>query len=111
VTERLFGLSNRSYNFTVFYENERFGARLSGAYRSDYIAGTSGTGNRFEGYGETFNLDASMSYRFNERFEAVFEALNLTDQYQDRWTDIEVRRRYWWDHTGRIYKLGFRYRF
>jgi len=111
VTERLFGLSKRSYNFTVFYENERFGARLSGAYRSDYITGTSGTGNRFEGYGETFNLDASMNYRFNERFELVFEALNLTDEYQNRWTDIEVRRRYWWDHTGRIYKLGFRYRF
>ncbi|WP_454832244.1 TonB-dependent receptor [Pseudoxanthomonas wuyuanensis] len=111
VTERLFGLSKRSYNFTVFYENDRFDARISGAYRSDYLTGTSGTGNRFEGYGETFNLDASMGYKINDNFEVTFEALNLTDDYQDRWTDIDARRRYEWDHTGRVYKVGFRYRF
>ena len=39
------------------------------------------------------------------------EALNLTDDYQDRWTDIEARRRYEYDHTGRVYKVGFRYKF
>ncbi|TYT25989.1 TonB-dependent receptor [Luteimonas viscosa] len=111
VTERLFGLSKNSYNFTVFYENERFDARLSGAYRSDYLTGTSGTGNRFEGYGDTFNLDASMGYKVNDNFSITLEALNLTDDYQDRWTDIDARRRYEWDHTGRVYKLGFRYRF
>ena len=111
ITERLFGLSKNSYNFTLFYENDRFSARLSGAYRSDYLTGTSGTGNRFEGYGETFNLDASMGYKINDNFEVTLEALNLTDDYQDRWADIDARRRYEYDHTGRVYKLGFRYRF
>ncbi|WP_407353690.1 TonB-dependent receptor [Luteimonas sp. R10] len=111
VTERLFGLSKNSYNFTLFYENDRFDARVSAAYRSDYIDGTSGTGNRFEGYDDTLSIDASMGYKFNERFEVTLEGLNLTDDYQDRWTDITARRRYEYDHTGRVYKVGFRYRF
>ncbi len=111
VSESLFGLSKRSYNFTVFYENAKFDARLSAAYRDDYLTSTSATGNRFEGFGETLNIDASMGYKVNEQFELTFEALNLTDDYQDRWNDLETRRRYEWDHTGRVYKVGFRYRF
>lgn len=111
ITERLFGLSNHSYNFTLYYENETFSARASAAYRSDYLTGTSGTGNVFEGYDGTFNVDASATYKFNDNWEATFEALNLTDDYQDRWTDINTYRRYEYDHTGRTYKVGFRYRF
>ncbi|HLT92784.1 MAG TPA: TonB-dependent receptor [Woeseiaceae bacterium] len=110
VTERLFGLSNNSYNATVYYENETFAARLSAAYRDDYIDGTSGTGNRFEGFDGTFNLDFHASYVLNDNFEISFEALNLTDDYQDRWVDIETRRRYEYDHTGRVFLLGVKYR-
>lgn len=111
VTERLFGLSKRSYNFTVFYENDRFDARISAAYRDEYLTGTSATGNRFEGFGDTLNIDASMGYKINDNFEVTLEALNLTDDYQDRWNDLDTLRRYEWDHTGRVYKVGFRYRF
>lgn len=111
ITERMFGLSKHSYNFTLYYENDKFSARASAAYRSDYLTGTSGTGNVFEGYDGTFNVDASMSYKFNDNWEATLEALNLTDDYQDRWNDINTYRRYEYDHTGRTYKLGFRYRF
>ncbi len=111
VTERLFGLSKRSYNFTAYYENDRFDARVSVAYRDDYLTGTSGTNNRFEGFGDTFNVDMSMGYKLTDNFDVTFEALNLTDDYQDRWTDIDAMRRYEWDHTGRVYKLGFRYKF
>jgi TonB-dependent receptor len=111
VTERLFGLSKTSYNFTAYYENSRFDARVSVAYRDDYLTATSGTNNRFEGFGDTFNVDMSMGYKITDNFDVTFEALNLTDDYQDRWTDIDAMRRYEWDHTGRVYKLGFRYTF
>ncbi|QDH68901.1 TonB-dependent receptor [Marilutibacter alkalisoli] len=110
-TERLFGLSRHSYNFTLYYDTERFRARASAAYRDGYLSGTSGTGNRFEGYGSTFNVDASATYKVDDNWEVTFEALNLTDDYQDRWTDIDTLRRYEYDHTGRTYKLGFRYKF
>lgn len=111
VTERLFGLSKNSYNLTAYYENDRFDARVSVAYRDDYLTATSGTNNRFEGYDGTFNVDMSMGYKINDNVDVTFEALNLTDDYQDRWTDITTKRRYEWDHTGRVYKIGFRYRF
>jgi TonB-dependent receptor len=110
VTERLLGLSNNSYNATVYYEDERFGARISAAYRDDYITATSGTGNRFEGYEGTFNLDFHANYALTDNFELSFEALNITDDYQDRWTDLETRRRYEWDHTGRVFLVGVKYR-
>jgi iron complex outermembrane recepter protein len=110
VTERLFGLSNNSYNATLYYEDDRFDARVSASYRDDYITGTSGTNNCFEGYEGTMNVDFKTGYQVNENFELTFEALNLTDDYQDRWTDINTRRRYEWDHTGRVFLLGLKYR-
>lgn len=111
ISERLLGLSKYSYNATLYYENETFSARVSAAYRDDYLTGTSGTGNIFEGYGASFNVDMSGSYKLNEHFDVSFEALNLTDEYQDRWTDVDTKRRYEWDHTGRIFKLGLKYKY
>jgi outer membrane receptor protein involved in Fe transport len=111
ITERLFGLSEDSYNATLYYEIDRFSARIAYAYRDDWLTGTSGTGNRFEGYGATTNVDFSSRYSLNDHWDLSFEALNLTDDYQDRWTDLETRRRYEWDHTGRIYMVGARYNF
>lgn len=110
VTERLFGLSNNSYNATMYYEDERFDARVSAAYRDDYIDGTSGNGNCFEGFDGTFNLDFKAGYQVNDNLELSFEALNLTDDFQDRWTDIDAKRRYEWDHTGRVFLVGLKYR-
>ncbi|WOI52403.1 TonB-dependent receptor [Parvularcula sp. LCG005] len=109
ITERLLGLSNVSYNATVYYENDRFSARLAAAYRDEYLSGTSGNSNTFEGYGETFNLDFSSSYELTDNIELSFEALNLTDDYQDRWTDIYAKRRYEYDHTGRVFLVGARW--
>jgi TonB-dependent receptor len=111
ITERLFGLSNKSYNATLYYEDDRLSARISMAARDGYLTATSGTGNVFEGFGGTLNVDFSSTYRVSDRFDVTFEALNLTDDYQDRWTDIDARRRYEWDHTGRVFLLGGRYRF
>lgn len=109
--ERLFGLSNNSYNATLYYEDDRFNARVSAAYRDDYLTSTSGNGNRFEGYGATMNVDFSAGYAINDHFDVSFEAINLTDNYQDRWTDIDARRRYEYDHVGSIYKVGLKYRY
>lgn len=111
VKERLFGLSNNSYNATLYYEREQFNARISAAYRDDYITGTSGTGNRFEGFDGTMNIDFSAGYELNDNATISFEALNLTDNYQDRWTDIDTKRRYVYNHTGRVFKVGFKYQY
>ena len=110
ITERLFGLSNNSYNATLYYEDDLFGARLSAAYRDEYLTSTSGNDNVFEGFDGTFNLDFHATYTFSDALELSFEALNLTDDYQDRWVDLTTRRRYEYDHTGRVFLLGLKYR-
>ena len=107
ITERLFGLSNTSYNATLYYAGERLEARISAAQRDDYITGT--RDGDFEGYNGTFNVDFSSSYEVNENFQISFEALNLTDDYQDRFTDRNIQRRYEYDHTGRVFIFGVRY--
>ncbi|MAP94939.1 MAG: TonB-dependent receptor [Ponticaulis sp.] len=110
-TERLLGLSNVSYNATLYYETDKFKARIAASYRDDYLTGTSGNSNVFEGYGETFNVDFSSTYTVNDRLDLTFEALNLTDDYQDRFTDLENMRRYEYDHTGRVFLVGAKYNF
>jgi outer membrane receptor protein involved in Fe transport len=104
------GARSPANNATVYNEDDKLSARISAAYRDDYLSGTSGNSNIFEGYEGTFNVDFSSSYQVNESLELTFEGLNLTDDYQDRFVDVFERRRYEYDHTGRVFLIGARLR-
>jgi TonB-dependent receptor len=106
----LYGLSKRAYNGTLYYEDKKFSARASVSYRSPYIDGASATGNLFEGYDETVNVDASIRYKITPAFELSLEGTNLTDEYRDRWTDIDAQRNYESNHFGRTFMLGGRFK-
>jgi len=109
-TERLFNLSRRAYNATLYYEADKFSARASVAYRSGFIDATSGTGNVFEGYNSSMNVDASMRYRLNDNLEFSLEGVNLTDEYRDRFTDLAADRNYEYNHFGRTIMVGARFK-
>jgi TonB-dependent receptor len=109
-TERLFNLSKRAFNVTLYYEADKFSARASAAYRSGFLDGTSGTGNVFEGYNSSINVDASMRYRLNDNLEFSLEGVNLTDDYRDRFTDLAADRNYEYNHFGRTIMFGVRYK-
>lgn len=92
------GASPDAFNFTVYYEVEKFSARLSSAYRTKYrtqypiATGTCDPGfcdsplvNDFLGNSSTFNLDGSMTYKVNKYITFSLEALNLTNQTENRW--------------------------
>jgi TonB-dependent receptor len=106
----LFGLSKRAYNGTLYYEDDVFSARASVSYRSGFVDANSGTGNIFEGYNSTINIDASVRYRINEAIELSVEGINLTDEYRERWTDIDAKRNYENHHFGRTFIFGVRYK-
>ena len=57
------------------------------------------------------NLDASASYKINEQFTVTLEAINLTDQFDDRWISSQRDSSEEYVHTGRQYYLGLRYKF
>lgn len=106
----LYGLSKRAYNGTLYYEDAKFSARASVSYRSPYIDGASATGNLFEGYDETVNVDASLRYKVTPSFELSLEGTNLTDEYRDRWVDIDAKRNYESNHFGRTFLIGGRFK-
>ncbi|OAN56734.1 TonB-dependent receptor [Sphingobium sp. TCM1] len=106
----LFGLSKRAFNGTLYYEDAKFSARVSASYRSKYIDQNSGTGNVFEGYNSTINVDASVRYKLTDWIELSLEGINLTDDYRDRYTDQDANRNYEQLHFGRTIQLGARFK-
>ncbi|WP_374408469.1 TonB-dependent receptor [Pelagerythrobacter sp.] len=111
LTRSFFGVSKYSANGTVYYDNGRFSVRVSGAYRSEYITGSSGNNNIYEGFDPTFNLDASIRYKLTDNIELTLDGNNLTDEYRYRWVDDFARRNYENNHFGRIIMAGARVEF
>ena len=63
VKDDLTGLSKSAYNATLYWENEIFGARVSAAYRDDYLTTVPGRNNNdVEGTIETLNVDFSATW-------------------------------------------------
>ncbi|MDO8801743.1 TonB-dependent receptor [Phenylobacterium sp.] len=108
----LVGLSPRSWNATLYYEDTRLSARVSASYRDEYLAAVpGGNGNDARGKNSTLNVDFSANYKISEQFSLTFEGINLTDEFEDRWISIERRNSEDYTHTGRQFYLGARYRF
>jgi iron complex outermembrane recepter protein len=114
-TADLTGLSKKAYNATLYYETQRFGARVSAAYRDEYLDPVNGVpgrdGNVLEGVAETLTIDASIRYQINDSVDLSLEGLNLTDEFQDQWVDEAANRLSFYHHTGRNYLLGVRVKF
>ncbi len=107
----LVGLSKNAYNATLYYERDRFGIRVSAAYRDDYLTTVPGRNNAdVEGTKASTFIDLSASWNLNEHWQLTFEGLNLTDEFNDQWVDSIGDRASVYHHTGRQYFVGFRYR-
>ncbi|BFM07823.1 TonB-dependent receptor [Halioxenophilus aromaticivorans] len=108
------GLSESSYNTTLYYETDTFGGRLSVNSRDDYVlAAPGGNGHEEEiKYGPT-HVDFSSFWNLNEQLTFTFEIINLTDEeeriYGTGDGTLALTREY--NHTGRQYFLGARYTF
>lgn len=110
--ENLTGLSENAWNATLYYEDERFSARVSLADRSDYLTTVPGRdGNNVEGTRGTRSVDASASYKLNDRIEFTLEGINLNNEWNDQWVDSNGDRVNVYHQTGRVYILGVRAKF
>jgi TonB-dependent receptor len=111
-TTDLTGLSKKAYNATLYFDNQKFSARIAAAYRSDYLTTVPGrNGNDVEGTAETMNYDFSSTYNINDNFSVSLEALNLSDEVDDQWVDAEGNRLSYYHHQGRQYFLGARFKY
>jgi iron complex outermembrane recepter protein len=108
----LTGLSKSAYNATVYWENETVSARVSAAYRDEFLTTVPGRNlNDVEGTEETLSVDASARWSVTQSLDLTLEALNLTDEFQDQYVDTNGDRLSYYHHQGRQYLLGARYKF
>jgi iron complex outermembrane recepter protein len=107
-TRPLLDLAKKAANGTIYYEDGRFSARVSAAYRGSYLDSTSGNLNIFEGYNSMLNVDASLRYKLTDWVEVSLEGTNLTDEYRERFVDDVARRSYENNHFGRVFMAGVR---
>jgi outer membrane receptor protein involved in Fe transport len=109
VRARLIGLSNGQYNATLYYDDSKFSARASLAYRGDFLtAGPASQGNLWDFTEASTRLDASTSYTVNTHLKLSLEALNLTDAHLSVKSDIDAERRSLHNEFGRTFLLGAR---
>jgi TonB-dependent receptor len=104
------GTSERSGNLVVYYEREKFGARVAANYRSDYLFQEASDTDRFDEFtnGRTI-IDMNLDYLIADNMKIRFTANNLTDERRTRFWDTPGQ--YYSDErdNGRAYVLEFRY--
>lgn len=94
------GISEHTFNFSTYYENETYSGRISYNYRTGYD-----TGRAWPGYQDAYGqIDASFNYNVNENITAVFEVINLTDEHTFSYQEEGVKQAL----TG-VYKDGRRF--
>ncbi|MEO8018719.1 MAG: TonB-dependent receptor [Pseudomonadota bacterium] len=108
VKSQFVGVSPNSVNGTLYYEDKRFSARVSAAYRDDYLqlVPIKNTLPDVRGSAPTMNVDASMSFTINEHFKINLDALNLTNQSTDNWSGEQRRSQRVTSVTGRQFFVG-----
>ena len=111
-SDDIIGFSPNAYNATLYYEGDRFSARLSAAQRDAYVTrnASSSTGRDERGYDSSFNLDFASSFQLNDNIDLTFEAINLTDEFETQIFDqadlVNV-----YHHTGTEFLFGARYKY
>jgi TonB-dependent receptor len=107
-TDDLIGLSRKAASGTLYYEDDRFSARVTGNYRSRYI-NTIPSGAADSDYianKPTFNVDFQMSYQINDRFKVLVEGQNVTNQDNVQYIDSVRRDSLFALHSGRTFTIG-----
>jgi iron complex outermembrane receptor protein len=103
------GLSRKSYNVSLYYENEKVSLRGSYNWRDQWLITPTGRGNLPE-FNEAFgSLDASASYNVTDKITVFLEGVNLTDEV--RIENNNAVRRIGNETFGSRYFFGVRAKF
>ncbi|HEX7694095.1 MAG TPA: TonB-dependent receptor, partial [Sphingomonas sp.] len=106
------GASKTLYSATLYYEDAKFGARVSYSYRGPYLDNTGGSnGNINDGFAAYRTVDASMRYSITPNIDLTLDGVNLFDEYVYHYTDYQAQRNYEYYHTGRTLVFGARFKF
>jgi len=103
------GLADKAYNFTLYYENDKFQARVSYNYKGKYVEaiGYEMYPITRDAYGQT---DMSISYNVNDRIQLSLEGINITDEATTGYT-MDPSFPTMNEKSGRRFSLGLRMNF
>ncbi|QSX35644.1 TonB-dependent receptor [Shewanella sedimentimangrovi] len=114
------GLSEKTFNATVYYENSGFQARISSRYRSDFLGEVTEISlkrTHVNVKAETV-VDAQVGYDFSESgiealygLSVLFQVNNLTNEPFISYTGDDQRFVRDYQNYGRNYMLGVNYKF
>jgi len=106
----LLGVSD-SYNLVAFYDKDGIQVRFAYNWRDDFLSDLhDGQGSNpvyTEAYGQ---LDANISYEYNENLTLFAEGINLTDETQRKYGRHKLMVKNI-EQTGARYNIGLRYKF
>jgi TonB-dependent receptor len=112
IRDDLLNLSPKSWNLTLYYDDGKFSARVSTAYRSSFLTRVPGQNNNdVEGKNKSTNVDASISYNITDQFTVRLDAVNLTNQANDQFISRARNSSVVYNVTGREIMLGGSYKF
>ena len=100
------GLSEKTWNFTAYYENERFDARVSYNHKDEYVESIGYDMYPIwrDAYGQ---LDVSIGYRLTDNVKISLKGINMTDEETTGYTmDPSFPTMY--ERSGRRVSLGIR---
>lgn len=114
------GLSDESYSFTAYYENNGFEFRVAGTKRDEFITETRGGSLSLVSTEDTGSeiWDAQISYDFDESgidslkgLRITLQGQNLTDEPTVQINDGDARQVTSYQSFGANYSLGLNYKF
>jgi TonB-dependent receptor len=72
--------ADRLYNFTLYYDNSFFAARIAANYKGEYIEEHGSNTQSDSYYGDNISVDFTTSYQLNENALVYLELNNLTNE-------------------------------
>lgn len=109
---QLTGISETSYNATIYYETSTWGARASLSHRDKWFTGRSSDvmSASTRGFQGSTYIDAAAFYNVNSKLQITFDAINLTNQKDTQfWGQNEYL--YNQNQSGATYMVGLSYKF
>lgn len=106
-------VSKDSYNFTLYWEGEKFQARISNSYRGEYYSNTaSGTSEwQTRVIDDSNYVGVSASYDLTDQLRITFKGINITDESKHEYETEGVARLVLDHSAGASYFVGASYKF
>jgi iron complex outermembrane receptor protein len=108
----LLGLSRDAFNGTLYYEDKKLSARISGSYRGPYIIALPANNplQDLEGVDKSLIFDMSIAYQLNDKVKLTLEGLNIFDRPYRQYIDSDRDSTFVYSHTGAQFYFGVNFK-